>query len=1695
MQTATPILEALEPRRLLDAAYPTAHEQYMLELVNRARANPTAEVGLTPAEYWDGTPDLNEGLAPGTITSTPKQPLAFNAYLIDAARGHSTWMLDNDVFQHSGPGGNSPGDRMADAGYTFGDDSTWNENIGWKGTTGSYDLTDFVAKIEAALFGDEGVAGRGHRIALMKDSLREIGIGIDEGVFTDGSDYNAVMATQDFARNGTDSFLCGVVYDDDLVTDDDFFTPGEELGGITITAVREPDGHTCTTTTWASGGYQMVLPPGTYTVTASGAALGTVTVGGVVIGSENVKQDFTPDTADTTTASTPSIAANGIDADVAAAELLYAEMDVDFAADGTAYCAIDGGAAQFGLVADAGSGNAIFFSVLDGSQPTIEWADPAAETLRFVGAESGVSVRVPFDWDEATNYKFGLQLTPDDSATLYDAFFYNPDAAAWQHVATVSRPVENDAFTRFGSFIEDYGHSPGADRAAYVANTWLRKAGGTWVDATAALYTSTGADPDVDADVSGDAWYLETGGSTVNNTPSGTVLSRAAGVQPGGNPPALSRIDTADGIEDFAVRFSYGTLCELAHEFDLDGDAVSFRVENVARGTLTKGGAPVTPGTTTLSDGEEWLWTPPAELSGTVTAFSVVANDGTYDSGDAVAVPVELVDVGDAGWNFLAAMGGDTLQIRDLAFDPEDASVLYAATEGGLYRSADGGGTWTEILNGIHREVEIDPTDPDTILVAGFTSTNGYGVYRSTNGGDDWTFSDTGLTETFLDSLGIASAASSTVFAGGVVDGKLQKSTDGGLTWAESVDIKALRGTGNNVYLKDLAVSADGQTVVVLASELYYNTGNLYRTDNGGTSWSRLYPPYDDWGDSVALDPNDADTIFLGTANGLYRSTNGGTSWSKLTDGLGGTADISAIAVSPQNSDLVYCAADDTGFVSTDGGDSWTQTGTAPPEEIQDAAIAPSDFRSVVFAAGPLNPAVDAGDYEGVWGLAGNGTIAGRVWNDVDDSGTAGLEPGLPGRTVFLDLDGDSTLDPGEPTVTTGPDGSYTFRDLQPGAYDVVLQARSGWTTTAPVAGSIAVGLDWGDAATGNDFGSHNDAVLLVVFDWNATEGVEEIRQLDPSTGAITTLGTVGDLRWWHGEALFDAATNRAYVTGATDTWQPSLYAVDVASGSLLGSAWLDRSGVILVGADDVGDLVGIAWDAAISTYEVLSIDPDNGATSETGELTGLYGWQGDGAVSADRETLYAIGSTAGGDDQLFVFDLGTGAVTATRDLARGNLTIAGLDAAGDLIGLGWDAGALTAFRIAVATGTITEIGLMGDVATWTRQCSLDPVAGVLYAAGSPAGGSPKLYQMTLATAAVTSDPSLGDGFDAFAAPRPQTADVDGPSPLQKGVSLPIWTETVDLLELRESLDDAVNAGVTYVAVNAIWFQETITSTVIAPDVTLYSPSNETVRLVIDEAHDRGLAVMLKPMVNLSDDGSHWRGQIVGSEEWFTGTGGYGDFMAHFADLAEETGCEMLAVGTELVAAVNEDADGVDEEALWRAVVADLRGRFSGELVYAANHGGDGAVVQATISWWDALDYIGIDAYYGLTDLDDPTVAQLAAAWDGHADRIEAWWNGLDPADRKPILFTEIGYRSWDGANKNPTDMSDKTGTDDVDQQEQADCYTAVFQTLWNRRGWLRGLYWWNWEIDPDEENSLYPSWYPIQDKLAEDVLKSYYTA
>ncbi|NEO56782.1 MAG: hemolysin [Okeania sp. SIO3B5] len=281
----------------MSTTLPSAQDQYMLELINRGRENPQAEANLYGIE-------LNEGVrTKDTISTDAKQPLAFNLNLNTAAEDHTQYLLDNNKFTHTGEGGTNSKKRMQNAGYTFTNPSGNGENLAWLGTTGTPNFTSYVERNYENLFIDKGFPRRAHRVTLMNPNFQEIGISSLQGPFTSrGTTFNAVMSTQNFAYSAAGGpFITGVAYTD-AVTNDDFYTVGEGIGGITVTAVDTANSaNTFTTTTWDSGGYSLDVAAGaTYDVTFSGdldqdgQADDTATYQ-VTVGSENVKQDVVSD--------------------------------------------------------------------------------------------------------------------------------------------------------------------------------------------------------------------------------------------------------------------------------------------------------------------------------------------------------------------------------------------------------------------------------------------------------------------------------------------------------------------------------------------------------------------------------------------------------------------------------------------------------------------------------------------------------------------------------------------------------------------------------------------------------------------------------------------------------------------------------------------------------------------------------------------------------------------------------------------------------------------------------------------------------------------------------------------------------------------------------------------------------------------------------------------------------------------------------------------------------------------------------------------------------------------------------------------------------------------------------------------------------------------------------------------------------
>jgi uncharacterized membrane protein len=288
------------------------------------------------------------------------------------------------------------------------------------------------------------------------------------------------------------------------------------------------------------------------------------------------------------------------------------------------------------------------------------------------------------------------------------------------------------------------------------------------------------------------------------------------------------------------------------------------------------------------------------------------------------------------------------------------------------------------------------------------------------------------------------------------------------------------------------------------------------------------------------------------------------------------------------------------------------------------------------------------------------------------------------------------------------------------------------------------------------------------------------------------------------------------------------------------------------------------------------------------------------------------------------------------------------------------------------------------------------------------------------------------------------------------------------------------DTGSNWMGLLVTWYQQDASSNVIArhPDPNK-DHTDARIRTAIRDARSRGLQVMLKPHVDALN--GQWRGDFNPSNPaaWFQS---YTQFILHYAQIAQEEGVELYCMGTEF-----KTISGSANRDRWVAVINAIRGAYGGPLTYAAN-----ATFPAdeftSVSFWDQIDIIGLDGYFTLTDQNNPTLAQLISAWTSNrfGENIVAAVQNFASSRQKPVIFTEIGYKSTDGTNREPWNFG-LSGA--VDTAEQRDCYQAAF-TVWSQQSsWMRGFFWWAWPVPPPAAND---GDYNPRSKPAETVLRTW---
>ncbi len=231
---------------------------------------------------------------------------------------------------------------------------------------------------------------------------------------------------------------------------------------------------------------------------------------------------------------------------------------------------------------------------------------------------------------------------------------------------------------------------------------------------------------------------------------------------------------------------------------------------------------------------------------------------------------------------------------------------------------------------------------------------------------------------------------------------------------------------------------------------------------------------------------------------------------------------------------------------------------------------------------------------------------------------------------------------------------------------------------------------------------------------------------------------------------------------------------------------------------------------------------------------------------------------------------------------------------------------------------------------------------------------------------------------------------------------------------------------------------------ILADHRVLWGESDSGLVQTAEWARARGIRTLLKP--HLWVHHGDWVGHIAMPKDadWAPWFAAYERFILHYAALAEANHMEGLAIGTELGGTTRRTAD-------WRRLIERVRSVYHGPLTYCANWSDE----AERIEFWDGLDFIGIQAYYPLATSANPGMDSIRAAWMPVVARLEK----LAARTHKPIVFTEVGYKSVTGALREPWSWDDE-GEQDLEIQRQA--YEALFGVFWDRP-WFGGTFIWKW--------------------------------
>lgn len=309
-----------------------------------------------------------------------------------------------------------------------------------------------------------------------------------------------------------------------------------------------------------------------------------------------------------------------------------------------------------------------------------------------------------------------------------------------------------------------------------------------------------------------------------------------------------------------------------------------------------------------------------------------------------------------------------------------------------------------------------------------------------------------------------------------------------------------------------------------------------------------------------------------------------------------------------------------------------------------------------------------------------------------------------------------------------------------------------------------------------------------------------------------------------------------------------------------------------------------------------------------------------------------------------------------------------------------------------------------------------------------------------------------------------------------RGASVFGWSE-----DNSEAIDHLIKANVEWVAVIPFLYQkdENTSQMDVPSSMESYSRRDSSFVRAINDLHKNGLRVHLKPHLWMREG---WRSNIklkdkIEWDQWFES---YRLNMLRYAKIAQRTNTELFCIGTELRTSIKNQPEK------WEQLIKEVRAIYNGKLTYAANWYDE----YEHVTFWEQLDFIGIQAYFPLTKEEHPDLESIEKGWDKHITELE----GVHKKYNKPILFTEVGYKSTPDATIKPWEWSsyfNKLTVKKSDRTQQL-AYEAMFKKNWNQP-WFAGIYIWEWQNRTTAESAMTDLDFSPRFKPAENVIAKWF--